>query len=1672
MERKRSAGSVPGQHPSGAAPGTPLADDECWDSVSYLESAFHHGFMKLRLRNTEFVYHENARLVQELDEFCDVDTMHTAKGPVILLGDSGVGKSAFLANWLARRKKMAQNWQSSYPEFIFTHVVGCSRQSCQVSSLLERVLHEMKDYFELTKEVPDVEERLSWQFPKFLEAAAKKGRVILVVDGLQRLRTNDGESILKWVPLAFPPNVRVIFTGTVNYPPSKFAKTEEGPIGDHYEKTSQSAQMIERIKLEASRRHWKLVHVPALTEDDRRRIIRKFVFKNRPQPTVGGKPKSAGATDRGEPVSPGLQLFEIQQKAIVSVPMSTNAHFMKVFLMSMLWAVNEGFNIHVVFENWLNSDSVGQLLEAIMRSMELGHTPTDEATADAQQFLAETAKASAILGSEKRASAPHVPPFDVDKVSHDDKPPSLLPNKSLASMNSTDRSAGDGNSRPASRSRDRDGSATDEDTVIEFKVSNEQRPGRAMIRNDSVHETHEAFVNTSGRAGTLQSRQSLSSDRSSELSFSPDTPAILEKSRSGLASPSKVSGNSSSKHAAKDDVPSSELPPYLTGGKYVAPLGSLLGKALSLLYVSRHGMLQQELRFILNAMVHEANEQQKLGRVAPMDGIMERRSSIKQALSAFTETEWKALLRAIKPMGVLCVQDVIVLPICKDILRDVIWWRYIGSERVEQHYHQWLIRFFRIHPTTFRRVEELPWHLQRCYEWDALRSVLVNLPMFQLLYTANYKRELFGYWRKLSQGPLLSYQASESSLDAPVYVTTFDLVKEYGKSLEDWYRTARPPTKTFLPMVQLVTKFMYDFCVFYQGYLPTFQHAPFDLKRLYQDGFKFAEDLPHVHYLSGPNALGVVASAASSSSPMEAAASSPGAAASPGGLSAMTTSASAAMAMVAAIDAFPVLGRATAQSVAGAVTPGRDKIVGGNIFYYYQRWIWIQFPWLALSKEIVIRNPVVSNPKALGGSDMWGAPPSLSSPSYLGSNQLNAESAGNVMASALQDSVDGGASGGEGRNGDGTGGAMEGGASTTATASRARSGLFDARFWDVKKSMFDPGSQKLKGSMSASQLASVQLASVKAGPTPTTQTLDIISPENLFRKKATYAAVKNVLTSSVRRLPTAVAGASSVPNLQNPAAGDSSDNASKTFLTETAAATLMSACGFTSSPTNSEAFSLMSPTNEHGSDNNGSPTAKPSSLLASKDNVLDSLIAMEGNNNTTNNIASMSTAFGLPAHFQDYPQSEWDLKQSYNHRVVLKLQSLYDSVKADVARKKTHLESVKIKIKETSRRYDIAMRDCEMAKQATEEMTARADKLEQMIRNIDHQEKTRRKLLRGCELFPAYEPSHYDECKKELKLLQLTVKDLVEEKRVLLAKKTHLQTVELPALRAVIDKNMALLKAVVEKLERARDKIAHDQASADTLYQRRVEMIENVRSDAASSSETGDNSQGDDSTALDETLSRRTGSPPRAGSGGSGSTRPLAVKLALQRCETMCDKVQKATGFTKMESVYQKFARHEELNASFDEQAKVNEARLKQMKLTQSELEQQLHSLELSNAVASMEDPRALEKKLRDAEVELARTEYTQTNLLTTSKEVIAGAARLVKLLGITSCTSPLTKVIPAAKLWPPPAGYEGQGRLTSEFDSLGTTAIANLLQICLERATLMVDTVRWSLNSCVCVIG
>ncbi|RHY27892.1 hypothetical protein DYB32_006451 [Aphanomyces invadans] len=602
-------------------------------SISEFESEFHHAFIKSRLDHNDYVY--KTALLRDLDEFCDVDSMHVPKGPLIVFGEPGSGKSAFLANWINRRKKKFQNWNNGFPEFIFYHAVGCTRQGAFVSKLLERILTEMNEYFELTKEVPTFEERLSWQFPRYLEAASRKGRTILIVDGVHRLRTSDGDSILKWLPLSV-------------------------------------------------RRNWTTVYINPFTDDEKQLAVQKFLSRQTGQAT--------------------LQLFELQQKAnnpsLSRPPIS-----------------------HSVLHEWLGVATMSELFEVILRSMEAGHTPTTAATSDAMLFLQE-----------------HSLDATFAWVPQSTKPPQSGSQQGLAAFASA-RSKQQVNSpgqtaQPSHR--------LSETSVAEF-VKSTRRPstvggddgmGSPRYQDETNTDVHLAYCElfdteisnsgASGGVGGFGGDELIASDaprqvRTSVLAPMADKssdPADEVQGGNGatdshdrrIDSGSNDEGADQNHHPSpsvqlpattQTAVPRSPPPPflrhlervkthrnivfpvYVTGGLPVDGLGGLLGKALCVLYVARHGLLLHELRTLVQAMAaHEA-------RIAPLDApevqtpaddddgtnlaaILNDYKPARPKVPALPDTTWSTLLSALKALGCLFLQDIVLLPLCYDTLRDLV----------------------------------------------------------------------------------------------------------------------------------------------------------------------------------------------------------------------------------------------------------------------------------------------------------------------------------------------------------------------------------------------------------------------------------------------------------------------------------------------------------------------------------------------------------------------------------------------------------------------------------------------------------------------------------------------------------------------------------------------------------------------------------------------------------------------------------------------------------------------------------------------------------------------------------------------------------------------------------------------------------------------------------------
>ncbi len=89
----------------------------------------HEAFAASRV--SQYVYVPTKDLYfQTLDQHADT-LEGDVKPPLVLVGEEGSGKSALLANWVAKRREHKHR-----DEFLFQHFVGCTTQSLEVSHVL------------------------------------------------------------------------------------------------------------------------------------------------------------------------------------------------------------------------------------------------------------------------------------------------------------------------------------------------------------------------------------------------------------------------------------------------------------------------------------------------------------------------------------------------------------------------------------------------------------------------------------------------------------------------------------------------------------------------------------------------------------------------------------------------------------------------------------------------------------------------------------------------------------------------------------------------------------------------------------------------------------------------------------------------------------------------------------------------------------------------------------------------------------------------------------------------------------------------------------------------------------------------------------------------------------------------------------------------------------------------------------------------------------------------------------------------------------------------------------------------------------------------------------------------------------------------------------------------
>ncbi len=145
-------------------------------------------------------------------EYFDRLDAHVASDafPLVVLGESGSGKSALLANWfLDRFPPSTSDSQPSTP-FALLHFIGASPDSANATGLLRRIMLELKERFDLPDDVPAQADKIREEFPNWLTNVATRGPIVLVLDALNQLEDVDAAPDLSWLPRVFPKNCRVI----------------------------------------------------------------------------------------------------------------------------------------------------------------------------------------------------------------------------------------------------------------------------------------------------------------------------------------------------------------------------------------------------------------------------------------------------------------------------------------------------------------------------------------------------------------------------------------------------------------------------------------------------------------------------------------------------------------------------------------------------------------------------------------------------------------------------------------------------------------------------------------------------------------------------------------------------------------------------------------------------------------------------------------------------------------------------------------------------------------------------------------------------------------------------------------------------------------------------------------------------------------------------------------------------------------------------------------------------------------------------------------------------------------------------------------------------------------------------------------------------------------------
>lgn len=748
-----------GSHGHGSSGGS-VTDDEARQEIFQAVSLAYH----ISSRNVVpgGVQDDNDAF-RTLEEFCNPKMMSEPRKPLAVVGKRGCGKSALLASWVGHRKTNNPNKK----DLIIYHFAGCNTPSMQVRNFLYRCCLRMRDFFRLKSEVTFDEEHLTWDFPRMLEFCAAKGRIIIVVDGLNLLRLVEHRDNLRWLPTVFPPNVRVIVSFT--------EATVPRSMDQHADETF-------------------LTHGAGMDMD----VNEDGENNNDGEDGSDGDGGEAGVSGMGEDGSDSEEKRRSKTPEVNSAELAMKKAMtdsdMRLNRLRHELITRRGLAVVKVEE----LDSAGRILlcKAFCEQKEMVVDPNTEETKNSDS---DTEKGEPGEDGEPQVKIKEFGFYLFEKtfVQLVEHPLLSQSTQCLVSVCKTLRLA-------AKWDLDLFG-VVDKllQATTEFELSHALVDlwEKGLPKGSSEPQTEAGGLSALRRQGTITGQVR-------KLQLVEHDDELLDVEATMSTDPASQSYTEVVYDDVEIDLPRAsedldEIPSFLDGGTKFAGFGPAFQCALGLLCSAHYGLRAGELWAMLEIAGQEVKDY-------PADNR-------------------RRFLQALEPLGLRVIMGkLLVVPPSLTVLPMVVAALHGDDHltKTRRRMSAHICMFFKNQPRSYRRMEELPFALEFCGKWRELKTEITNMHTFRLMCESGcfWCASLTRFWRMLASG--IRSKNDDWNLGNPSG-RHYDPVDEFARALQVFVRDENPPVADVTYLADLILHFFEDFSRF-ESRVPNFLHPQLD----------------------------------------------------------------------------------------------------------------------------------------------------------------------------------------------------------------------------------------------------------------------------------------------------------------------------------------------------------------------------------------------------------------------------------------------------------------------------------------------------------------------------------------------------------------------------------------------------------------------------------------------------------------------------------------------------------------------------------------------------------------------------------------------------------------------------------------------------------------------------